>query len=242
MGSQSALKELYIRFLLNVRGVSDSSVKHYLDALNYISRYLKEKSLVIADIYEVADIETLENIKQILYSDTDFIDLNSRGHQMYSSGLNNYLRFAEGEDFCNAGEKVDAPLDVPQQVGQEGTITTSVWRRSSIIRNQSLEMANHLCEMNSEHLTFISEKTRKRYVEGHHAIPMKLQPQFSNSLDVYANIVCLCPICHRKIHFGLTSEREEMASQIYYVRAERLVKSGIVLSKDEFVKKAVGID
>lgn len=35
---KSVLKEYYSRYLLDVRGLSMSSVKHYLDALNNISK------------------------------------------------------------------------------------------------------------------------------------------------------------------------------------------------------------
>lgn len=40
------LKEYYVRYLTDVRNLSQSSVKHYVDALNNISRYLVSKNLV----------------------------------------------------------------------------------------------------------------------------------------------------------------------------------------------------
>ena len=41
--NQAALKEYYAKYLTEVRKVRDSTVKHYFDALSYISKYLKEK-------------------------------------------------------------------------------------------------------------------------------------------------------------------------------------------------------
>lgn len=38
--NQAVLKEYYAKYLKDVRKVSDSTVKHYFDALNNISRYL----------------------------------------------------------------------------------------------------------------------------------------------------------------------------------------------------------
>ena len=58
------------------------------------------------------------------------------------------------------------------------------------------------------------------------------------SLDVYANIVCLCPICHRRIHHGLKLERIDMAKRIFDTRGERLENSGIIISSNEFVERA----
>ena len=51
----------------------------------------------------------------------------------------------------------------------------------------------------------------------------------------------LCPICHRKIHYGMKDDRKQMMNQIYVERIERLVNSGIVLSKEEFVNLVVAV-
>ena len=73
-------------------------------------------------------------------------------------------------------------------------------------------------------------------MEAHHALPMKLQDRFDRSLDVYANVVCLCPICHRLLHYGIESEKENALNKIYYDRADRLATSGIRIGKEDFVK------
>ena len=77
-------------------------------------------------------------------------------------------------------------------------------------------------------------------MEGHHALPMNAQAQFHVSLDIYANIICLCPLCHRKIHYGLLDDRVSMIKQIYDQRASRLANSGIEISRNDFVDVAVG--
>lgn len=77
-----------------------------------------------------------------------------------------------------------------------------------------------------------------RYL-GHHAIPIKEQGHFDVSLDVYANIICLCPICHRLLHYGVNEDKQKILSKVYHDRAERLAKSGIKLSKEEFTKVAI---
>ena len=236
-GRASALKTYYARYLQVVRGLTESSVRHYLDALNNISRRLASKQLVHEDIYEIMNLEYLETARDILYSDPEFIELNERGKRMYSAGLNNYIRFASGEDYSSLFgeiEKMDIPLPAEEPIIVEQT----VWKRSNVLRIQALVCADFKCELDNCHQTFIAEKSGKPYMESHHVIPMRQQPHFKNSLDVYANIVCLCPICHRKIHFGLKSERVNMIQQIYRNRATRLEKSGLCLSVDEFVELA----
>ena len=49
----TVLKEYYARYLQDVRKLSRSTVHHYWDALNNISRRLKVMGLVQNDIYEI---------------------------------------------------------------------------------------------------------------------------------------------------------------------------------------------
>ena len=68
---------------------------------------------------------------------------------------------------------------------------------------------------------------------------MKYQDKFSYSLDVYANIVCLCPICHRLLHYGVDDQKEKVINKIYFDRADRLAASGLQISKDVFYKLVI---
>lgn len=204
-------------------------------AIKLISKLLIENHKVENTVYEIKDIGDLEIIKDYLYHEPQFIDLDERGHRMYSAALNNYLKFAKGEEFSEIKDKVIL-LDGKIPVGEKETISSVRWKRSSIIKNQVIEMADYLCEMDKEHKTFISEKTKHSYMEGHHAIPMLLQEKFDSSLDIYANVVCLCPICHRLLHYGIKSEKQNLLSKIYAERGDRLANSGIRLSRDEFLE------
>lgn len=234
----SILKEYYARYLMNVRNLKMSSVRHYFDALNNISRRLKDKKLVKRDIYEIGDLKQLLEIREVLFADPDFIELNERGKRMYSAGLNNYCRFASGQEFQKAKEKIIF-LDIPVEPESAVVLEKNTWKRSGIMRTQAIELADYSCEIDGQHESFIAERNKKPYMEGHHAIPMKLQPKFDKSLDVYANIICLCPICHRKIHYGLLEDRQQMMGKIYEDRSERLVHCGIKLSKQEFTQLIV---
>ena len=68
---------------------------------------------------------------------------------------------------------------------------------------------------------------------------MKMQDKFEHSLDVYANIICLCPLCHKRIHFGVKKDRQLLITKLYNERAERLVNSGLDINREEFVKMAM---
>lgn len=238
MSDFKVLQEYYTRYLKEIRGNKTSTVNHYLGALNTISKYLIEKQKISESIYEIENLDELEIIKTYLYNQPDFVEKDERGNRMYSVGLNNYVRFAEGEEFKRIGRKAEC-LDIVVPLGDVRTASVTAWKRNGIIKKQSIEMADYICEIDSAHETFIAESTHERYMEGHHAIPMKRQGDFPVSLDVYANIVCLCPVCHRLLHYGLRKDKEVVLNRIYSERAERLDQSGIKLSKEEFLDKAI---
>lgn len=227
------LEQYYVKYLKEIRGVSDSTVKHYQDALRHISKYLAGKGKLHQMIYEIQDIEELDDLRTYLYADVDFMALDKRGHQMYSAGFNNYYKFASGELFADMHQQI-INMDIEIPVAGKNSVSQTVWKRSAIIKNQSMEAAGFQCEVNPAHKTFIVKGKKHPYMEGHHAISLRFQGMFSKSLDVYANIVCLCPICHRFLHYGIDSEKEYILDKMYYDRRDRLAASGIVLSVLEF--------
>ena len=75
------------------------------------------------------------------------------------------------------------------------------FQRDPGIAKEAIEKAEFKCELDKRHKSFI-DKNKEKYMEGHHLIPMARQRDFEKSLDQLANIVCLCPNCHKKIHYG----------------------------------------
>ncbi len=67
---------------------------------------------------------------------------------------------------------------------------------------------------------------------------MNQKDRVSVSIDIYANVICLCPICHRMLHYGMESEKRRVLEVIYNNRKKRLKNSGINLSRNEFVELA----
>ena len=234
MNHKFLLEKYYEKYLSDVRKLSASSVGHYTQALRTISRFLITDGKVAESIYEVTDLDDLEVIKAYLDSNPEFIALDKRGHNMYSAGFNNYFRFATGEDFKNIGGSLNL-LDVEAPVTDLTTREIKVRKRSSIIKTQVLEAADFKCEINSAHDTFVAKSTGHQYMEGHHVIPIHKQAFFNTSLDVYANVICLCPTCHRLLHYGRDNDRSKLLNQIYYERSIRLANSGIKITRDTFL-------
>lgn len=233
------LQDYFKQYLKVARGVTDRTVGHYITGLRTIDSYLDRFNFPIRSVYEVKTVDDLNLIAEFLQTNPEFIKQNTIGHNMYSVSFKHFYNFACEDElfFRNNITKMDVAVEKPTVL----TATVKVWKRNQIIIDQALEGANYCCEHNREHQTFIAKSTNKPYMEGHHLIPLKYQDKFNNSIDVYANIVCLCPVCHRLLHHGLTKERTYVAEELFDSRNSRLIASGIDLSKNDFLKMAASL-
>lgn len=94
-------------------------------------------------------------------------------------------------------------------------------------------LANYKCDFDGSHESF-KTKNGKPYMEAHHLIPLSMQDFFYNSLDVDANIVCLCPNCHRKLHYG--EDILDDLRKLYNDRIDYLKQSGIEISFEQLIE------
>ena len=243
----SQMEVSFRRYVSEVLGLR--SAEHYLTSVRTAAKYLREKGLIDGELFEVESLSKLRELRDILYEDESFIDQNSIGNNMYSVGLNHFVDFLglevaaeEGGEFerraltCADIEKLDAPVEVPK------VLPTVVygWNRDRVVVEQVLKAAKRKCEIDPVHRTFVTRRNNELYLEGHHLIPLLRQNEFNKSLDVYANIIGLCPNCHRQLHFGKQDEVRDILKPIYDARAARFHRSGLDLSKDEFLAVAAG--
>lgn len=98
-----------------------------------------------------------------------------------------------------------------------------------------IEFSNNKCEYDNKHEYFISNKSSKNYVEGHHLIPMKYQDNFEYSLDVEANVVSLCVVCHKILHLGIIEDKIKILNKLYELRKDLLSLSGLEISLGELI-------
>ncbi|WP_139490117.1 HNH endonuclease [Brevibacillus dissolubilis] len=124
----------------------------------------------------------------------------------------------------NVKIREDKPKNKPDPSFKKGRKS---WDRDENTGAEAMAKAEYRCEMDANHLTFISRKTGQNFVEAHHLIPISLQDQFDYSLDVTANIVSLCPNCHKKIHHARYEDQEQMITLLYQQRKDRLRTCGI---------------
>ncbi|WP_320127498.1 HNH endonuclease [uncultured Sphaerochaeta sp.] len=230
-------QEYFGLYLKNVKKVKEATQEHYFQSLRKITALLREVGYPdIESLYDVDSYSQLQEIKQALKEDPGFVALDERGHRMYSAGFNRYMEFAEGKDFLmhpSSLSLIDCPCPVKQPSLMKQTFHPS---RDRIMVRQVFQASEYHCEINTGHKTFLAQASGRQYVEGHHLIPLEVQPEIVSSLDVYANIITLCPTCHRFLHFGMQSDKEKVLSQLFETRQDRLNDSGIKLGKKEFLE------
>ncbi len=105
-----------------------------------------------------------------------------------------------------------------------------------------LEDAGFTCELSVIHIhthnTF-STNANVPYVEAHHLIPMKYQRIYTDNLDRSTNIVCLCPTCHKAIHYGNDATKKMYLEPLYNARRAALSAVGFDMGTDidDFIAK-----
>ena len=119
----------------------------------------------------------------------------------------------------------------------EGTLGRSVVKKAYVSK-QALRKAKFKCEFDGSHYTFLTDKGVP-YMEGHHLIPCtasnteRFWSENKRNIDCVENIICLCPTCHRRIHFGSKDEKETIIRDLYNKRKLLLQDVGIDISIDE---------
>ena len=226
--------EYFKQYMKVTRGITDKSVGHYITGINSINTLLQKYDFPIKNVFQITSIHELDAVKVFLEGNAEFQQKDSTGHHMYSVAFKHFYRFAceDNSFFSNNISTMDIVIAKPKTV----TTSSTQWRRNQIIITQVIEGAQYQCEHDPAHMTFIARSTGQAYMEGHHLIPMKYQSQFDCGIDVYANVICLCPTCHRMLHFGRDTERCHAVEQLFDLRSERLIHSGIDLSKKDFLE------
>lgn len=127
--------------------------------------------------------------------------------------------------------------DVPKPIkGLVVEDSKEVYPRDIQEKENALKLANYQCEIDKKHTTFTARVNNKNYVEGHHLIPINQYDKFQYDIDVQANIISLCPTCHRQLHSGINTDVDKILNKLYESRKERLMSVGLEITLDELQK------
>lgn len=135
------------------------------------------------------------------------------------------------------GYLIQADIDVANNRNPElNEHSSSRYKTNTRLAKTVIKRHGYICEIDGSHVSFINSKG-KSYMEAHHLLPMSSQKNFFPvNIDREENIVCICPNCHRAIHYGSTKEKEERLCKLYDLRENGLKNNGINIEKRELLK------
>lgn len=232
---------------LKNKGLSENSRKKYTNQAN--RRILRDLGI---DFYKVESMIALQQLVLDVRQLESNMEKDPR--RMYSAAVGNYVKFrAERENRLDTLEdslyeaNIEAQLmernqsftglnEAPQPLAKLVTGSQTRFKRDPKIGAQAILLANYSCKINPNHRFFISRRTHQNYVEAHHLIPIAYQGLFAHGVDVIENIVCLCPVCHRLIHYGEEEARCNLINQLYQESIEKLTVMGLQIKKDELME------
>jgi len=152
----------------------------------------------------------------------------------------NYIEIVDSIKEENLNDKIakDAYKITPIAVinGAQGR----KYKINPILGKLAIKKADYQCEFDSLHETFISKRTGKNFMEGHHLIPVGFQIEIWNkygvNIDCIENIISLCPNCHRAIHYGEFETKKRFIEKLYALRKSSFRKMGLEVSLDDILK------
>lgn len=145
------------------------------------------------------------------------------------------------EDKVNLDMELSKPtikniIDKPVSKPEKRDSSTGQYKRNPNVALNSIIHENYECAISIDHKYFESRRMNENYVEAHHLIPMRYQDDFENSLDVEANVVSLCPVCHKILHHGVLLEIKHLLEILHGKRKERLKQCGLEITIEELIK------
>lgn len=174
--------------------------------------------------------------------------------RMYSSAVSNYIKFKayemekvfllEDPRYNHSIEEELSSLSesetivekvAPVQPAALKDESRMVYHRDIKLAANAIRASNYLYEINPKHQYFVSRATQHNYVEAHHIVPISTQALFDYGLDNVANIACLCPVCHRKVHYGIDQDRLMLLEVLWENKQEAIKLSGIELDYKDLV-------
>lgn len=250
-------RELFIQWMKKNASLSLNTIYKYARAISINSEELNRHKVLVGSLYDISDSTLIDNMKVKYLSIPELKEKDTRGNRMYSSALKYYKKFLEDyheqetiedeiskqdakydKEFLSLLEENDNEIRIisdnaEDKPGYKTINNYRLWIRNPKLAADVVSMANFLCEINNDHKHFNSKFNNKNYVEAHHLIPMQYQGEFEFSLDVYANIVSLCLVCHKLLHYGAFNEKKEIIYNLFSSRIDRLAKSGVLISLDK---------
>lgn len=233
-------KEEFIMCMEKYSERSDNTISKYSSAISTISRELTDYFGENINLYNLSEPSHIDSIEQKYLSIEELREKNERGNNMYTCSLKWYKKYLEDnikktffiKDYSEKYVQTYKKKTKGKFTQKDGL---KYWYRDRAVVQNVINLSESKCEYDDSHQYFISNKTGRNYVAGHHLIPMKFQEFFDYSIDTEANVVSLCVVCHKILHFGKFEDKVDILNVLYEKRKEKLKLSGIDINLDKLI-------
>ncbi|XMB73080.1 HNH endonuclease [Mycoplasmatota bacterium WC30] len=220
--------------------------RDYLNGLKII-QYVRDNNIDLDDVSTYSYLKDKIRLHKYFEQHSQVIHQNGRFTLKNIDVKKISEEMVEDEKYQNetqdaSGYKTDKELNesnnrIPELQGSPSS--GYGYKKDPKISKTALKKANYLCEYayvkGLTHHTF-TNKRGHQYSEGHHLIPMSMQSFYGEmNIDRIENIVSLCPICHRQVHYGDKSERKKILEALHNLKESDLRSVGLEISIDELL-------
>lgn len=175
----------------------------------------------------------VEVVKEVIKVETSSVE-NDDDYEIKVDCIN--------ENNVNRDVAIGAHKVSPLAIDQ--TKISKKYKRNPLLGKIAIQNAYYCCERDARHETFISERTKKAFMEAHHLVPVMHQQEiwdkYEINVDCVENIISLCPTCHRAFHNGTKEVRARMIENLYEKLLPRYKSIGFNISVEE-IKELYGI-
>ncbi len=195
--------------------------------------FYEEKYEFQSDLYSGLESKGTVTVKNALaavmneYEDSDVVD----GDEAITDAV--YQELVNDADAPVISTSYEPVEYIPATTGK--TTKSSRPSTNPSLGKEAISRNKFCCAVDAEHPTFI-KKDGGRYMEVHHLIPLEWQSEFTYKLDTRANLVPLCPLCHKLIHYGRLEDKRPILTRLYNERKDALKESGLDITLDELIR------
>lgn len=234
------------------KSIIDKSLNRYIDKNNgYCSYTIESDTMVNLMTEETKFVIRINDYNNKMFRMQRFYKgtYPELDHKLFEY-LKSYLSKKEADDdfsFQSEVQEIDESCcaiigDNSKEEPNFATSKNSIGvAKNATVSKQALIAANYVCTGSQDHITFMTKRGTP-YMEGHHLIPCTYTNakhywnKYGVNIDCQANIVCLCPTCHRQIHYGTSDVKRTLIEKLYNETREKLEKVGITLTLRELLK------
>ena len=213
----------------NVRKRTDKPRSYFVFLIRLIYAYELYYDCTIEGL---ASMDCYRKLKSFMQT-PEMAEFNKKAKNFYSAPLSSFYKFLL--TYLEADE-IDSDTDSDARPKKVFLNNRFIYPRNPRIAQAAKEQANWKCDMDADHITFTSQFDDNPYMEAHHLIPMAVQDFYENSLDFVGNIICLCPTCHRKIHYAIDLDKKEMLQGLFKKRKQAYEDKGISITLQDLYK------